>query len=169
MINAMKYRRLNEEELAEMEPEFIKFLASNGIPGDEWEKIKTTQADRMNELVDQFSDMVMERALMNIEFLEHLSPKNLKAFYCLKDKIVMIGIDIDENDTMDFTKPETLKALVEKETASLPLKIFKTEKQYEGIREEEIYAMLKNGCGIITKERFESLHALHTDLKAQKN
>ena len=164
----MKYRRLSTEELKELEPEFIKFLAANGIPGDDWEKIKLTDTARMDELVDQFSDMVMERALSNIKFIEHLTPKNLKVFYCLEKKIVMVGIDIDGDDDMDFTKPESLKKLTQL-NAGNPLKIYKTEKEYDGNREEEVYKMLSQGCQIITKERFEAIDGLHVDLKVQQN
>lgn len=165
----MKYRRLSEDELKEMESEFIKFLASNGIPGDEWQAVISNDPDRMNELLDQFSDMVLDRALSNIKFIEHLSDKNIKSFYCLPDRIIMIGIDINEKDDMVFTDPASLKKLVDRSSESLPLKIFKSEKKYDGNREEEIYEMLKKGCQIISKERFEALLSLHNDLKAQKN
>ncbi len=36
----MKYRRLDKEELEELEQEFIKFLAVNTVTADDWAKIQ---------------------------------------------------------------------------------------------------------------------------------
>ena len=35
----MKYRRLTNEELAELEKEFVRFLVSNTVTSEDWEKI----------------------------------------------------------------------------------------------------------------------------------
>ena len=57
----MKYRLLDKEELVEMEAEFIRFLATRSIPGPDWEKMKTAQPQRVNDLLEEFSDLVFEK------------------------------------------------------------------------------------------------------------
>ncbi len=56
-----------------------------------------------------FSDIVMEKALTNIKYLEHISPKSIKSFWFQKDKVTLVGIDADPNEQVDFTQPEGLK------------------------------------------------------------
>jgi len=51
----MKYRRLRREELEELEPQFIRFLAAQSIPAQDWSKLKVTDEKRANVLIDQFS------------------------------------------------------------------------------------------------------------------
>jgi hypothetical protein len=41
-----KYRLLTLEELKSMEKEFVDFLVLNGIPGEDWVKLKDTDPDR---------------------------------------------------------------------------------------------------------------------------
>ena len=36
----MKYTRLTKEQLEELQPEFVNFLATQSISADEWEEIK---------------------------------------------------------------------------------------------------------------------------------
>jgi len=49
----MKYRLLDKEELVEMEAEFIRFLATRSIPGEDWDKMKTTQPERVQAFLEE--------------------------------------------------------------------------------------------------------------------
>lgn len=165
----MKYRKLSMEELKELEKEFIQFLASNTITGQDWEKIKINQPNRANELIEVFSDIVLDKALTNIKYLEHISPKSIKSFWFQKDKVTLVGIDASVDEEVDFTKPEGIKRLTEAAQNSRPLKVYLTDKAYDKSREEEVYAMLEKGCSIIQAEQFKIMHDLYQNTKAQKN
>ena len=52
----MKYRRLSKEQFEELHQEFINFLATQSITGEEWTKIKTEQLKVAEEEMDIFSD-----------------------------------------------------------------------------------------------------------------
>ncbi len=78
----MKFRRFNKEELLDLEKEFARFLASQAIPADEWEKIKAEKPQQANDLIDIFSDMVFEQILDKVEYLELKTPKDLKTIHC---------------------------------------------------------------------------------------
>jgi len=165
----MKYRKLNIEELKELEKEFIQFLASNTVTGPDWEKIKTEKPERAEELIEMFSDIVMEKALTNIKYLEHISPKSIKSFWFQKDKVTLVGIDADPNEQVDFTQPEGLKRLTEATANSRPLKVYLTDKDFQKSREEEVYTMLQNGCSIIKPEQFKAMHDMYQSTQTQKN
>ncbi len=66
----MKYRRLSTDELQELEKEFVHFLVSNGIAADDWVKLKEEENDKAEALIDTFSDVVMEKVLGKVDFLE---------------------------------------------------------------------------------------------------
>ena len=59
----MQYTRLTKEQLEELHPEFINFLATQTITAAEWEDIKTNKPKVAEEEIDIFSDLVWEGVL----------------------------------------------------------------------------------------------------------
>jgi len=150
-----KYRILTSEELQELKEEFIKFLVLNGIPADDWEKMKgdPKKADRMIEL---FSDVVFEKILRQVSFLEHYSKSSIKTFRCDENEIHLIGIDTTD-PLLDLTSKETLAQL--KSGKSDDLKIYQASKGYQSDREKELYSMMQNGCIKSDGQLYELLKA----------
>jgi len=158
----MKYRCLTGEELNELEEEFKHFLISNSVYTEEWEKLNKQKDKKVQELVEMFSDIVLDKALMNIKYLEHVTPQDIKSFYCSDDKMVLIGI-ASTNQNIDFTKDVLSDHKDE-------LDIFKTSKKYNKQRELEVFELLQSGCSIISEERFKKLELAHTySTKQMKN
>jgi len=73
----MKYARLTKEQLDSLQQEFINFLATQTITGQEWQTIKKEQPQVAEQELDVFSDLVWEGALSQAKFLENISPKLL--------------------------------------------------------------------------------------------
>ena len=142
MRQMMKYRKLTKEELNELEQEFIQFLVSNTITAEDWLEIKDQEIEKAEKLIELFSDQVLDKALSNIKFLEHRSPKNVLLFFCRQEEIDMIGLSIDPSSEFDLTNEEDLAKMTDREELS----IFKNTKKYTKNREEEIFEMLNNGC-----------------------
>ena len=154
----MKYRYLTDEELKLLEKDFVQFLIANGIDNDEWTRINKENADNALKIVGLFSDVVLEKALENIEYLEYRSNKSLKLFHCKEEKIVLIGLDIDKESPLDFTKKESAEiAISEGDDA---IKSYKTSKSYAPSRAEEIFKMLEAGCYIVDGKFYNSLNQL---------
>jgi len=65
----MKYRRLTQKELEEVEQEFIQYLAGEGIPSEEWAQMLILQQG-IDDHLDAFSELFFDRATSAIEFLE---------------------------------------------------------------------------------------------------
>ena len=73
----MKYARLTKEQFEELHKEFINFLATQSITGDEWEEIKTNKPEVAEQELDVFSDLVWEGVLSKVEYVEHISPQQM--------------------------------------------------------------------------------------------
>ena len=54
----MKYQRLSNAELENLKDDFIRFIASQGIDADTWQKMKSTQLAQAEEIINIYSDLV---------------------------------------------------------------------------------------------------------------
>ena len=159
----MKYRRLTNEELAELETEFVRFLVSNTVTGDDWEKIKKENPERAEGLIEIFSDIVFDKTISKIEFLEMKTPKDMKIFRCNKEGIELMGMKIEGESNLDFTQddtpPEEMMAKLQLSDAKLQL--YSANKKYkDDNREQEIFQMMQWGSLISDGKLFHLLKTL---------
>lgn len=150
-----KYRLLTIDELKELEKEFINYLILNGLTADDWEKIKNEAPDKAQNFIEQFSDLVFERIITKVEYLEQRTPKELKTFQCLKDKIVLVGMYAEADSEADFTNAEYIRTAAVNPPDSL--KVYTTEKTYTQDREKEIFDLVQSGCLISDGRLFKAL------------
>ena len=150
IFSIMKYRRFTTQELQGLEPDFVRFLALNGIPGSDWVQFKADQSPKVDELIEQFSDALFERSLQELAFLEFHSPKDIKTFHCQKEKIVLVGLTLDGASESDvFTAENTADILQKIQSGVIKAKIYTAEKAYQnGDREAELFRMIENGARI---------------------
>ena len=157
----MRYRRLTNDELQELETEFVRFLASNTVTGDDWEKLKKENPDRAETLIEMFSDIVFEKTISKIDYLEYRGPRDLKVFYCKDDIIEMVGITVEGHSDIDFSKNiEADKMLQQLQTSKASLKLMAATKQYKKTKELEIFDMMQWGCLISDGKLFQTLNEL---------
>ena len=103
----MKYARLTEEQFAELKDEFITFLATQSITGEEWKSIKENKPQVAEEELDVFSDLVWEGVLSKVEYLENISEQHMHLFHCAEKEMNLISVkvlnpDIDLGTTLGF-------------------------------------------------------------------
>ena len=103
----MKYTRLTEEQLLELEQEFINFLSTQSITAEEWDALKTEKPDVAEEEIDIFSDLIWEGVLANVKFLENISARHMHLFRCDEKEMQLISVkilnpDIDLNTSEGF-------------------------------------------------------------------
>lgn len=158
----MKYRRLTSQELETLEKEFVQFLASNHITASDWVKLKNTNLEKVEQLIGIFSDIVLEQTLKKLKYLEFISAKDIKTFYCGIETIHLLGLRMKETASYNFLElalPNELLDLLEKSSAEL--EVYSAKKSYKNSREEELFQMLEQGC-LISKEgeMFKLLKAL---------
>ncbi len=150
-----RYRILDEEELKSLEKEFIDFLVLNGIPADEWIIIKR-DPDKSQKMIESFSDVVFEKILREIKYLDHYSPQSIKTFRCDEKQIYLVGVDTG-NAEIDFTTEGGIHQL--KTNPPEDLQVYQTSKGYHPNREVEIYRMLQQGCQKSDGNLFQSLNS----------
>ena len=150
----MKYRVLTGDELKELETEFKHFLITNNVYTEEWEELNRKKDKRVRELVEMFSDIVLDKALRNVKFLEHITKTDIKAFKCDEKEMTLIGIT-SSNKELDFMKNTSADFQND-------LNIFITSKPDFKEREIEVFELMESGCSIIDEERFKKLELAYT-------
>ena len=150
----MKYRVLTLAELEELEKEFIDYLVVNGITADDWIQIKKDEAHKADKIIGLFSDVVFEGVMRKVQFLDIITPKSVKTFQCLGDKMVLVGLDADPSSTVDFIS-QSLSG-IQQESGDL-LSVYTSEKVYTEEREIELFKMTQLGAVISDGHYFKSL------------
>lgn len=146
----MQYRRLTLDELKELEPEFVRFLASNQVPADEWESIKQQQPVRAEQLIELFSDIVFDKVLEKVDYLEYRSPQDLKAFYFTEERVFMNGLRIAGETSLDLTQEQSPAQILQQlKRSGAKLKLYSADKDYrQRSRKMEAFALMEAGAKI---------------------
>ena len=98
----MKYTRLTKQQLEELHQEFINFLATQSITGDEWESIKKNTPNVAEEEIDVFSDLVWEGVLSKVDYVENISSQQMHLFYLTDKEMKLTPIKV-MNPEIDLT------------------------------------------------------------------
>ncbi|WP_281540410.1 DUF6495 family protein [Maribacter aestuarii] len=98
----MKYTRLTKEQLEELHPEFINFLATQSITSDEWSKIKTETPRVAEDELDVFSDLIWEGVLSKVAYLENISAQQMNLFFLTDKEMKLIAVKV-MNPKIDLT------------------------------------------------------------------
>ncbi|TXF87568.1 hypothetical protein FUA23_18455 [Neolewinella aurantiaca] len=158
-----KFRRLRRDELEEVEGQFVKFLAVNGIDAQSWQKLKEDEPGRADDFILQFSQIVFAGVIEKVKYLVHRRPNDLRTYKTDEDKIYMRGILLDGETSIDFTKtdlpPKEIFQRLKDEKVTP--KIYSAERKYIPIgRDQDIFVIMEEGALIDDGELFETLAAL---------
>lgn len=144
----MKYARLTKQQLEELQPEFVNFLASQTITAEEWETIKKEKPDVAEEELDVFSDLIWEGVLTKVEYLENVSAQQMHLFHLEEKEMKLLSVkvmnpDVDLTTSVGFAwfKKNWQSDFVEYLTAS---KIYTDDKNLDK------FNLIKQGA-VITK------------------
>lgn len=98
----MKYRRLTKQQLEELKPEFVNFLATQSITGEEWKNLKQEKPMVAEDEVDVFSDLIWEGVLTKVNYLENVSAQSMHLFHCAEKEMKLISVRV-MNPEIDLT------------------------------------------------------------------
>jgi hypothetical protein len=156
----MKYARLTKEQLEELHPEFINFLATQSIDKKEWDEIKTNKPLIAEQEIDVFSDMIWDKALTNVKYIDHFSKNYIFLFKCVDTNVYSYVINSTDPST-DFLSADGINWLSEN-IFSDSVQIQQGKKDISEGRNESLFEIIKKG-GIISKgelfSKFETLLA----------
>jgi hypothetical protein len=154
----MKYARLTKEQLEELHPEFITFLATQSIDKIEWDDIKKNRPNVAEQEIDIFSDMIWEKALTNVSHIDHFSKNYIFLFKCYQNEVLSFVIKTN-NPQIDFVSADGIQWLSEN-LFSDEVEITRGKKDISENRNESLFEIIKQG-GIISKgELFTKLDSL---------
>lgn len=154
----MKYTILTKEQLESLHEEFAIFLASQSIDKIEWDNIKKNKPELVSKEIEMFSDMIWEKVLKNVKFLEHFTPNHIFLIET-KPSIFNSIIISTSNKNINFCTKDGLDWL-EKNWNSDEI-IFKTGKKNIGIDfNEEIFELIKKGANITKGELYNKIHLI---------
>ncbi|HLU86891.1 MAG TPA: DUF6495 family protein [Taishania sp.] len=161
----MKYRVLTTEELGALEDDLKAFLIVNGIDGSEWEKINQTNPDKAIQLVELFSDLVLDKTYEKIKFLEFRSKNILVVFHVLTKEIISITLTLDNQDLGDFSTIESIHKTFVEHASNIKYQV-NTKIGFDN-RNLEVHKLLESGCVLSAEEFWVSLTKA-IDLKQDK-
>jgi len=98
----LKYTRLTKQQLEELHPEFINFLATQSITADEWSELKVQKPSVTEDELDVFSDLIWEGVLTKVSFLENISKSHMHLFHCVEKEMKLISVKV-MNPDIDLT------------------------------------------------------------------
>ncbi len=156
----MKYQRLTKEQLDELHPEFINFLATQSITAEEWKQLKETKPAVAEEELDVFSDLIWEGVLNRVEYLENISPQHLHLFKVNGKNIELIAVKVNLSE-IDLTTTEGFNWLRD-HISDDAVEMMTAAKGFQEEKNQEIFNLIKQGA-VITKgalyQWFEALIA----------
>lgn len=140
----MKYTRLTKEQLEALHHEFARFLATQSIDRKEWETLKTTKPEVVEQELDVFSDLIWENVLSNAQFLDHFSSSHVFLFHCFDNEMHSIIIK-SLHPNMDLTSKDGLVWLNQNMFGE-EIEIHLGKKKYENERNLAIFEMIQQGA-----------------------
>ena len=149
----MKYTRLTKEQLEELNQEFINFLATQSITGEEWKKIKEQKPEVAEEELDVFSDLVWEGVLSKVDYLENIAPQHMYLFNAGETQLRLIGLKI-KREEVDLTTKEGF-AWLRENLMSDEVELFNADKSIETDKNIKIFELIKQGSTITKGELFK--------------
>ena len=153
----MKYRRLTKEQLEELHPEFINFLATQSITAEEWAKLKEEQPAVAEEEIDVFSDLIWEGVLGRVAYLENISPNHLHLFQVKEKSIELIAVKV--NNDLDLTTAAGFDWLRD-HFADDSVEVMTASKMYAEEKNQEIFKLVEQGAAITKGSLYQWFEAL---------
>ncbi len=144
----MKYARLTQQQLEELHPEFINFLATQSITAEEWTHLKEEKPEVAEEELDVFSDLIWEGVLAKVEYLENISEQHMHLFHLTEKEMKLFSvkvlnpeIDLRTQEGFGWFKRNFQSDFVEYLTAS---------KAYSQDKNQDKFGIIQQGA-VITK------------------
>jgi len=150
----LKYRILTTDELKELEKEFIQFLVVHGILGDEWKKLNEENPNEAIELVEIFSDTVLEKVYSGINYLEYRTKDLLILLAYSEDQIEQIRIQAKDSNNIDFLNWHGFTAAM---NSLEKLDAFYGKKELSSLRNESIHEYVNQGFTPADKSFWEQM------------
>lgn len=142
----MKYRRLTREQLEELQPEFINFLATQSITAQEWKTLKEQRPELAEQELDVFSDLIWEGVLSKVEYLENMSQWQMHLFHLTEKEMKLFSVKVT-HPNIDLRTPEGF-AWFKRNFQSDFVEYLTASKAYGEDRNKDKFELIEQGATI---------------------
>ncbi len=149
----MKYARLTQQQLEELHPEFINFLATQSITADEWATIKEEKPQVAEEEIDVFSDLVWEGVLSKVEYLENISELHMHLFHLTEKEMKLFSVKV-MNPKIDLRTEEGF-GWFKRNFQSDFVEYLAASKAYSDDRNKDKFDLIQQGAAITKGELYQ--------------
>ena len=158
----IKYRKLSDEELELLESDFVRFLAANSIQAQDWQKLKSDSPDKVDELLELFSNAVLEKVYSKAEYLLIVKQTEVHAFEMGDNSARLVGVRF-KNDDINLLKDKNLETVFSSEESFLLHRpeLFSLEKKYRKSKADEVFFLVQQGANLVEKKWFMFIAALN--------
>ena len=154
----MKYTRLTKQQLEELHPEFINFLATQSITAEEWSDIKENKPQVAEDEIDVFSDLVWEGVLSKVEYLENVSTQQMHLFHLTDKEMKLLSVKV-MNPEIDLTSKEGF-AWFKKNWQSDFVEYLTASKAYSEDKNLDKFQLIQQGGNPARATRFRELDGI---------
>jgi hypothetical protein len=153
----MKYSRLTKEQFEALHKEFALFLAALGIDASHWKELKTTAPEKVNALLDTFSDQVWEDVFNKATYLEQWEEK----------QVLFIHTNEEQMHSLLLKAPNAPYPIVEEQGWQWVMNHIHTDdvllyqgvKKYNQERKITLFEMIIKGAQLSDGKKYEALKA----------
>lgn len=142
----MKYTRLTKEQLEELQEEFINFLATQSITGEEWKNLKNDTPEVAEDEIDIFSNLIWEGVLSKVQYLENISAQHMHLFHCAEKEMKLFSVKV-MNPKIDLTT-EIGFNWFKKNWQSDFVEYLTAAKAYTDDKNSDIFKLVQQGAAI---------------------
>lgn len=148
---------LSREQLDELHPEFINFLATQSIDKAEWDEFKRTKPEVVQQELEVFSDLIWEGVLGRVQYIEHIDTNSMNLFHT-GDKLMQV-IVVRVNRPIDITTAEGYKWL-QNNLMDPSVEILTAKKNYESQPSVDKFKLIQSGGNITQGKLYKYLRQI---------
>jgi len=150
----MRFRCLSKEELQELDSELIQFLIVNHVYKEDWALMNQESPEKAKELIEIFSDVVLEKVYNKVFFLERQVPKQVCVCSLSDSSGEMITIEAIE-EGIDLTKEDVVDECLL--ISPSKISIYHGKKAFKNTKADEVFLLLNHGFLVSSEERFKNV------------
>ncbi|MEA1786878.1 DUF6495 family protein [Arenibacter sp. GZD96] len=154
----MKYTRLTKEQLEELHPEFINFLATQSISKEEWNELRTNKPEVVEAELDIFSDLIWEGVLSRVSYLENIAAQQMHLFHLTDKEMKLISVKV-MNPDIDLGTKEGF-AWFKKNYNSDFVEYLTASKTYSADKNSDKFGLIQQGAVITKGELYQWFETL---------
>ena len=150
----MRFRCLTNEELKELDAELIQFLILNQVYKEEWAIMNQKEPLKAKQLIELFSDVVLEKVYNKVSYLERQVPRQVSFCSLSESHGEMLTIEAIDQE-MDLTNEEMMDEYLLISPSKLT--IYSGKKQFSKTKADEVFLLLNHGFIVSNEERFRNI------------